>query len=110
MDVIVVGMAIDDLFRLAIDEPLPLDVGDDSLLLLLLLLLLSLFLFGFGGKAGRNLSNDSDVDVIGVELMFGATACIRGLGMVDLTEGVIDVGATLLIGFLGGTTKFPDGI
>ena len=85
------------------------DVGDDSLLLLLLVLL-SLFLFGFGGKAGRDLSNSSDVDTIGIEFTLGATACTRGLGMVDLTDGVIDVGATLLIGFLGGTTKFPDGI
>lgn len=114
---------MDDLFRFAFvpDKPLPCDDdGDDSLLLLQLLLLLLLLwlslLFGFGGKAGRDLSNGSAVaaaasdDKMGVELMFGATAWTRGPGMVDLTEAVMDVGATLLIGFRGGTTKLPDGI
>lgn len=118
-----VGMDVDDLFRFPFvpDKPLPCDDdGDDSLLLLQLLLLLLLLLlsllFGFGGKAGRDLSNGSVVaaaavaDKIGVELIFGATAWTRGLGMVDFTEGVIDVGATLLIGFRGGTTRLPDGI
>lgn len=121
-----VGMDVDVLFRFAFvpDKPLPCDDdGDDSLLLLQLLLLLLLLLlsllFGFGGKAGRDLSNGSVVvvaaaaavaDKIGVEFIFGATAWTRGLGMVDFTEGVIDVGATLLIGFRGGTTKLPDGI
>lgn len=124
-----VGMDVDDLFRFPFvpDKPLPCDDdGDDSLLLLQLLLLLLLLLlsllFGFGGKAGRDLSNGSVavvaapavvvvvVDKMGVELIFGATAWTRGLGMVDFTEGVIDVGATLLIGFRGGTTKLPDGI
>lgn len=118
-----VGMDVDDLFRFTFvpDKPLPCDDdGDDSLLLLLLQLLLLSLLFGFGGKAGRDLSNGSVAvaatsvevaDKMGVELMFGATAWTRGVGMVDFTVDVVmDVGATLLIGFRGGTTKLPDGI
>lgn len=103
-----------DAFRYRLLPIAAFDVGDVSVLLVLLLLLLSLeFLFGFGGNAGRpdmSLVVDSTVERIVCVFMLGATACTRGLGIIDLCVDVIDVGATLLIGFRGGTTKLPDGI
>lgn len=68
------------------------------------------FVGGLGGRAGLSLSDSAD-DTMGVVMTFvGATMCILGLCATTLGAIVIVVGATLLIGFLGGTTKFPDGI
>lgn len=60
-------------------------------------------LLGFGGKAGRDLSESNTI--LGATLFtFGLWATIFGI------ELVTEVGATLLIGFRGGTTRLPDGI
>lgn len=69
---------------------------------------ISLFLLGFGGNAGRILST-SAVDTIGVVFMLGATMFTLGLYDTVFGPSVTEVGATLLIGLRGGTTKFPDG-
>lgn len=71
--------------------------------------MLLLFLLGLGGRAGLLLS----LLLLLLILLFGATLFILGL-LYDkfiLLGGInLVVGATLLIGFLGGTTKLPDGI
>lgn len=67
-------------------------------------------LAGLGGRAGRSLSDSAD-ETIGVEMILvGATMWTLGLWATTLGARVIVVGATLLIGFRGGTVRFPEGI
>lgn len=67
-------------------------------------------LAGLGGRAGLSLSDSTD-ETMGVEMMLvGATIWTLGLWATTFGANVIVVGATLLMGFRGGTVRFPEGI
>lgn len=68
---------------------------------------LSFVLFGFGGNAGRDFSSSLD-DAVARLFVCGATIEIRDVVTVFEAVDVTFVGATLLIGFRGGTTNPPD--